>query len=108
MALTLKGLTKDLLTDLVRLGLDDFAQSGASLPAAPVGDPAWTPLSVISDDGITGFIAYVNDGDGGGHYVIMLTVDADDQEPGSRRVTIDDLFQRLFDDFGRELAPLAQ
>jgi hypothetical protein len=108
MTLTLKGLTKEFLTDLVRLGLDDFAARGASLPAAPVGDPAWTPLAVISDGGITGFIAYVDDGDGTGHYVIMLTVDADDQEPGSRSATIDDLLQRLFDDSRRELTPLAR
>ena len=108
MALTLKGLTKDLLTDLVRLGLDDFALNGASLPASPVRDPAWTPLAMISDDGITGFIAYVDDGDGRGHYVIMLTVDAGDEEPGSRSATIDDLFQCLFDDARRELTPLAR
>ena len=107
MAFTLKGLTKDFLTDLARLGLDDFAASGASLPASPVHDPAWTPLAVIADGGITGFIAYVDDGDGRGHYVIMLTVDAGDEEPGSRSATIDDLFQRLFDESSRELTPLA-
>ena len=107
MALTLKGLTKDLLTDLVRLGLEDYALSGASLPASPVGGPDWKPLAMIADDGITGFIAYVDDGDGDGHYVIMLTVEAGDTEPGSHRATIENLIQRLFDESRRELTPLA-
>src|SRR6185503_19577431 len=82
MALTLKGLTKDLLTDLVRLGLEDYALSAASLPASPVGGPDWKPLAMIADDGITGFIAYVDDGDGDGHYGIMLTVEAGRTERG--------------------------
>jgi hypothetical protein len=108
MTFTLKGLTKDLLKDLVQLGLDNYAAQGAVVNGAgrsgPAYDPAWTPLAMIADDGVTGFIAYVDDGDGRGHYVIMLTVDASEPEPDCSSATIEDLFRRLVAHSGQELA----
>jgi diamine N-acetyltransferase len=99
MAITLRPITRDNISQCIRLGTTEeqknFVAPNVRSIAEAYVEPSFVPLAIYADDTLVGFVMYGRDPQTGFDWVIRLMIDAQHQGKGYGRAAMHEVLTRI-------------